>query len=196
MNTSRLHDLLKMCIALLCLPFYSLHLLCYIMSSRGRKLISSDLDRWSHNCRITNQKLLLLIYFLHTDAAFRALYYHRLGILGFMISWIRPGLKHLKLSRTMPIGEGCYLAHPLSTIITAKCIGRNFTCMQLTTIGKTNYGNPTIGDNVSLGANVTIIGPIHIGNNVTIGAGSVVVKDIPDNCIAVGVPAKIIRHIN
>lgn len=50
-----------------------------------------------------------------------------------------------------------------------------------------------IGDNVPLGANVTIIGPVHVGNNVTIGAGSVVVKDVPDNVVIVGNPARIIK---
>ena len=50
---------------------------------------------------------------------------------------------------------------------------------------------PTIGDNVSIGANATIIGDITICNNVIIGAGSVVVKDVPDNCIVSGNPAKI-----
>lgn len=55
---------------------------------------------------------------------------------------------------------------------------------------------PIIGDNVSLGCNVTIIGGVHIGNNVTVGAGSVVVKDIPDNCIVAGNPAKVIRYKN
>ena len=54
---------------------------------------------------------------------------------------------------------------------------------------------PTIGNNVSLGANVTIIGPVHVGNNVTVAAGAVVVKDVPDNCIVAGVPAKIIKTI-
>ena len=53
---------------------------------------------------------------------------------------------------------------------------------------------PTIGDNVSIGANVNIIGNITIGNNVEIGAGSVVVNDIPDNCVVVGNPARIIRN--
>ena len=52
-----------------------------------------------------------------------------------------------------------------------------------------------IGDNVSLGASVTIVGHVRIGNNVTIGAGSVVVKDIPDNCIAVGNPCKPVRFL-
>ena len=47
---------------------------------------------------------------------------------------------------------------------------------------------------VSLGAHVTIIGPVRVGNNVTIGAGSVVVKDIPDNAVVVGNPARIIKY--
>ena len=47
---------------------------------------------------------------------------------------------------------------------------------------------------MSLGANVTIIGPVHIGNNVTVAVGAVVVKDVPDNCMVAGVPAKIIKQ--
>lgn len=42
---------------------------------------------------------------------------------------------------------------------------------------------------------MTIIGPVHVGNNVTIGAGSVVVKDIPDNNVAMGNPCKVIRTL-
>ena len=61
---------------------------------------------------------------------------------------------------------------------------------------KKRGGRPIIGDNVSLGCNVTIIGNIKIGNNVTIGAGSVVVKDIPDNAVVVGNPSRIIRYNN
>lgn len=52
------------------------------------------------------------------------------------------------------------------------------------------------GINVTLGANVIIIGDVHIGNNVTIGAGSVVVKDIPDNSVAVGNPAIVIKTLS
>ena len=50
-----------------------------------------------------------------------------------------------------------------------------------------------MGDNVSVGAGANIIGPVHVGNNAVIGAGAVVLKDVPDNCIAVGVPARIIE---
>lgn len=53
-----------------------------------------------------------------------------------------------------------------------------------------------IGNNVWIGGSVTILPGVKIGSNCTIGAGSVVVKDIPDNSIAVGNPAKVIKHIN
>ena len=53
---------------------------------------------------------------------------------------------------------------------------------------------PRIGDNVSVGANAVIIGPIRIGNNVTVGAGAVVVKDVPDNAVVVGNPARLIKY--
>ncbi|MDO4459278.1 MAG: sugar O-acetyltransferase [Clostridia bacterium] len=52
-----------------------------------------------------------------------------------------------------------------------------------------------IGNNVWLGGNVVVCPGVHIGNNVVVGAGSVVTKDIPDNSLAVGNPAKVIREI-
>ena len=52
---------------------------------------------------------------------------------------------------------------------------------------------PVIGDNVDIGTGAVILGGVHIGNNVRIGANAVVNKDIPDNCTAVGAPAKPIK---
>ena len=52
----------------------------------------------------------------------------------------------------------------------------------------------TIGDNVWIGGSVTILPGVTIGNNVTIGAGSVVVKDIPDGCVAVGNPCRVVKR--
>ena len=48
---------------------------------------------------------------------------------------------------------------------------------------------PAIGNNVDIGAGAKILGPIRIGNNVAIGANAVVIGDVPDDCIATGVPA-------
>ncbi len=53
----------------------------------------------------------------------------------------------------------------------------------------------TIGNDVWIGGNVTILPGVTIGNNVVVGAGAVVTKDLPDNVVAVGVPAKIVKEI-
>lgn len=52
--------------------------------------------------------------------------------------------------------------------------------------------HPTIGNDVTLGTGVTILGDIIIGEGARIGAGSVVLRSVPDNAAAVGIPAKII----
>jgi serine O-acetyltransferase len=48
---------------------------------------------------------------------------------------------------------------------------------------------PVIGNNVDIGAGAKVLGPISIGNDVAIGANAVVIRDVPDNCVAAGVPA-------
>ena len=53
----------------------------------------------------------------------------------------------------------------------------------------------TVGDNVWIGGSVTIVPGVHIGNNVVIGAGSVVTKDVPDNVLVAGNPARAIKEI-
>ena len=75
-------------------------------------------------------------------------------------------------------------------------IGKNCHIDQCVTIGGTSkkIDVPVLGDNVYVGAGAKIIGPVSIGNNVVIGANAVVLCDLPDNCVAVGVPAKVIKH--
>ena len=57
------------------------------------------------------------------------------------------------------------------------------------------YGKPiTVGDNVWFGGHCVVLGGVTIGNNVVVGAGSVVTKDIPDNAVVAGNPARILRY--
>jgi acetyltransferase-like isoleucine patch superfamily enzyme len=58
------------------------------------------------------------------------------------------------------------------------------------------FGKIKVGDNSFIGHNAIIMPGVTIGTNVVIGAGSVVTKDIPSNSVAVGVPARVIKHID
>lgn len=90
-----------------------------------------------------------------------------------------------------------HLPHHLNGIIISHFakIGKNCTIHQQVTIAQDeNNKSATIGDNVFIGAGAKIIGNVKIGDNVKIGANAVIVHDIPSNCTAVGVPARIIHH--
>ena len=75
-------------------------------------------------------------------------------------------------------------------------IGNNVRIGTNTTIGGTmnNSKVPIVGDNTIISTGAKILGPIRVGRNCVIGANAVVMNNIPDNCVVVGVPAKIIKN--
>lgn len=77
-----------------------------------------------------------------------------------------------------------------------KKIGKNFHVYQQVTIGFNGNEAPIIGDNVRVYCGAKIIGGIHVGNNVVVGANAVVCKDVPDNVVVGGVPAKVIKKVD
>ncbi len=95
------------------------------------------------------------------------------------------------------IGPGFFIDHGMGVVIgeTAE-IGENVTLYHGVTLGGKSLErvkrHPTLGDNVVIGAHAQIIGPVKIGDNSRVGAGSVVVNDVPDNCVVVGVPGKVV----
>lgn len=97
------------------------------------------------------------------------------------------------------IGEHFFIDHGIGVIIgeTAE-IGKNVTLYQGVTLGAKTTAkgkrHPTIHDGVTIYSGAKIIGNIEIGRNVIVGAGAVVIESIPDNCTAVGVPARVIRR--
>lgn len=94
------------------------------------------------------------------------------------------------------IGKGLFIDHGMGVVIgETTIIGDNCLLYQGVTLGGTGKDkgkrHPTLGDNVMVGAGAKVLGPICIGDNVKVAANAVVLKDIPDNCTAVGVPARI-----
>jgi serine O-acetyltransferase len=97
------------------------------------------------------------------------------------------------------IGEGVFIDHGSGVVIGETSeIGDGCTIYQGVTLGGTSLSHgkrhPTLGRNVTVGVNSSVLGAIVIGDNAKIGGGSVVVKDVPPNATVVGVPARIVMQ--
>ena len=101
--------------------------------------------------------------------------------------------------QSLSIGEGFYIGHFGHIVVnSAAVIGKNCNISQGVTIGISNTGSkkgvPVVGDYVYIGPGAKIMGNIKIGNRAAIGANSVVVNDVPENAVVVGVPARVVSN--
>lgn len=122
-----------------------------------------------------------------------------LFIIGSILELIIQVTTGINIEAGSDIGPGLYIGHFGNIFIPGDVkIGKFCNLSHENTLGIAgrgiNRGVPTIGDFVYIGAGAKIIGKISIGNNVAIGANAVVTKDMADNSVAVGVPAKVISY--
>lgn len=102
-------------------------------------------------------------------------------------------MSHIEISRRANIGGGLYIGHAYCITINENArIGENCNIHKGVTIGQENRGKragcPTIGNEVWIGINATIVGNIKIGNDVLIAPNSFVNCDIPDHSVVFGNP--------
>jgi serine O-acetyltransferase len=125
----------------------------------------------------------------------------KLFFMARLISQISRHFTGIEIHPGATIGKGLFIDHGMGVVIgeTAE-IGDNVTMYHGVTLGGTgkNKGkrHPTVGNNVIIGSGAKVLGPINLGDNVKIGANAVVLKDIPANCTAVGIPAKVVKCNN
>ncbi|MBR0542693.1 MAG: serine O-acetyltransferase [Clostridia bacterium] len=97
------------------------------------------------------------------------------------------------------IGKRLFIDHGTGVVIGETTeIGDDVTIYQGATLGGTGKDvgkrHPTIGNGVMVGAGAKVLGPFTVGDNSNIAAGAVVLEEIPPNCTAVGVPARVVRQ--
>jgi serine O-acetyltransferase len=97
------------------------------------------------------------------------------------------------------IGPGLYIQHGFATGVDAEYIGANVWINQQVTIGhgvgKDGVARtPRIEDGATIYVGAKVLGGVRVGRNAVVGANAVVIKDVPDNALAVGVPARIIER--
>jgi serine O-acetyltransferase len=105
----------------------------------------------------------------------------------------------ISMQRQMIVGEDLHLIHAEAPISFHPdvVIGDRVGIMHGVTIGMTVEadGVPIIGDDVYIGTGAVVVGPITIGNNARIAANSLVIADVPANCTAIGVPARVFPRL-
>lgn len=170
-------------------------------------LLIKDISRF----RKIDTNISILIRYFITSSSFRTIFFHRVLSLQLVRNkFLRKiiiifGLiiTEIEIPPSAKVGGGLLIPHPKCIFISDRCIiGENVTISQGVTIGgnifkeKNGRKSPIIGNNVLIGAGAKVLGPVNIGKNSIIGANAVVIKDIPKNSVAVGIPAKVVKKID
>lgn len=172
------------------------------LCSKQKHLIKADVARWNQIDGVNFGLFESMNWYMTYKKEFRNLIQHRLkNPSRTIVAWI-----HYAVSRilwkpleslyiyTEDIGGGLYIQHGFATIITAKKIGENCRIYQQVTIGYKMQHNPVLEDNVTVACGAKVLGGITMHSGSIAGAGAVVVKDVPENAIVGGVPAKVISY--
>lgn len=119
--------------------------------------------------------------------------------LGRMLSHIGRWFTGIEIHPGATIGRRVFIDHGMGVVIgETAVIGDDCTLYHGVTLGGTSWNkgkrHPTLETGVVIGAGAKVLGPITIGKNAKIGSNAVVVKDVPDNATAVGIPARILEE--
>ena len=141
----------------------------------------------------------------------KAVFFHRianffsiakLDLIARIISQFSRFLTGIEIHPKAKIGENLFIDHGMGVVIGETSeIGNNVTIYHMVTLGgispsinsddqRNSKRHPTLMDNVVVGSGAQVLGPVVVGKNAKIGANAVVTKDVPENAVMVGIPAK------
>ena len=138
--------------------------------------------------------------FLHRIANFFAV--AKFDLIARVISQFSRFMTGIEIHPKAKIGKNLFIDHGMGVVIgETSDIGDNVTIYHMATLGGISPSinsddqreikrHPTLQDNVVVGSGAQVLGPITIGKNAKIGANAVVTKDVPENGVMVGIPAK------
>ena len=162
-----------------------------------------DVARWNEIDKVNFGLFESLNWYMTYKKEFRNLIQHRfkhpsysfMSLVHFAIARVLWKPMESLYIYTTDIGGGLYIQHGFSTIISAQKIGENCRVYQQVTIGyKNGEEPPVLEDNVSVTCGAKVLGNITMHSGSLAAAGAVVVKDVPENAIVAGVPARIIGY--
>lgn len=150
---------------------------------------------------ITHQGLhSVAIYRFGRVAAYISSKNHLMGLIPLIIyktmNFFIKTVHHVDISINADIGPGLIMMHSYSILIGSIKAGCNLTIHHNLTIGeriaRLDHSIPEIGNNVWIGPQCVITGGIRIGDGATISAGTILSRDVPDNCLVAGNPGRVI----
>lgn len=165
---------------------------------KKNEFLNSEFEMYREKRFCPHKGFLCFLWLFEGCREYRNVIYYRVDSLSIKIlSKIYPGIDSLRIYiKKNKIGRNLMIWHGFSSVINAQSIGENCSIWQQVTIGnKLEHveSKPTIGNGVKIYAGAIVIGNIHIGDGSIIAAGAVVTKDVPNNVIVAGVPAKVVK---
>lgn len=169
-----------------------------------REEIAADIEavRQRDPAARSDLEILLLYSGVHAILAYRVAHKLYLSKHYFAARAISQWARHktgIEIHPGATIGKGLFIDHGMGVVIGETTeIGDNCTLYQGVTLGGTGKDvgkrHPTLGNNVLVGAGAKVLGPFKIEDNSKIAANAVVLKEVPENSTAVGIPARVVRR--
>ncbi len=120
--------------------------------------------------------------------------HYKLFPLVIILQWLNKILYGCVIGAKADFDSGFVLVHPVGVVINSKVKGgKNIYLESGVVIGDEKGKSPVLGNNIFIGAGAKIIGDVTIGDNAKIGANAVIVKNVPKDSTAVGIPGRIIN---